>query len=203
MRIKAYIPKNDEPIGFWRDIPDTHGAYQISIEGNIRKIWSSGKVSDMVPYTQCNGYKKDKKPRLFIRLDYDGKRRTFSVLSLMVKTFYGNIPKGMLPYHKDGVASNNHINNIGFITKSELGKITGYKSKSKAVFKVNKNGEVIDVYKSAAVAADKNFVSYDTVLRRCNHKLSNEFKLIEFTFRWCEEIEDEKEYKKRQRGSFS
>ena len=105
-------------------------------------------------------------------------------------TYFSNAPEGKVAYHINGEVTDNHLYNIGFTDRSSLGKKTGHKSKSMAVFKIDKNGNEIEVYRSAREAGKKNFMSYQTVLDRCNHKVKNEFALLECSFRWCEEIEN-------------
>lgn len=105
----------------WKDIPGYDGKYQASTEGNIRRTLKSGQFRSMTPY-----HKKMKgSQRLVVKLTKDGKAKEEIVLSLIARTFLGPVPDGAVPYHKNGMQSENHINNIAYIPRQELGKLTG------------------------------------------------------------------------------
>lgn len=183
---KAHYPK-DISGDWWRDIPGYEGLYQASRDGQIRKVWKSGKVSLMQPNRKTAGRSKEiHRDRLFIRLAKNGKRKEIAMLKIMVDTFTDGTPEGMVAYHKNGIVTDNHIQNIAFTTRQELGRKTGFRSKSRAVFKVNSKGEEIEIYKSAREAARANHMSYQTVLDRCNGKVKNEFALDGHTYRFEE-----------------
>lgn len=95
----------------WKDIPGYDGKYQASTEGNIRRTLKSGQFRSMTPY-----HKKMKgSQRLVVKLTKDGKAKEEIVLSLIARTFLGPVPDGAVPYHKNGMQSENHINNIAYI----------------------------------------------------------------------------------------
>ena len=96
----------------WKDIPGYDGKYQASTEGNIRRTLKSGQFRSMTPY-----HKKMKgSQRLVVKLTKDGKAKEEIVLSLIARTFLGPVPDGAVPYHKNGMQSENHINNIAYIS---------------------------------------------------------------------------------------
>lgn len=43
-------------------------------------------------------------------------------MSLMRITFIGDLPKGYVTYHKNGIKTDDILGNIGVITKKELSK---------------------------------------------------------------------------------
>lgn len=175
--------------GIWKDIPGTNGKYQISVEGKVRSFNKSGKPKELKPFTRDFGSPDRLNKRRFVRIYVNGKRKQFSVLQLMVKTYFGKAPKGTVAYHINGVSSDDCINNIGFKPKSEVAKITGAKARSRPVYKIDENGKILDVYKSAKEAAAKNFIAYTVVTNKCGHKIKNDFRRMSFTFRYCEEID--------------
>jgi hypothetical protein len=108
--------------------------------------------------------------RLVVKLTKDGKAKEEIVLSLIARTFLGPIPDGAVPYHKNGMQSENHINNIAYIPRQELGKLTGYSSRNKIVVKLDSCGQDVEYYRSAREAAKKNFLSRQAITDRCNGK---------------------------------
>ena len=107
------------------------------------------------------------------------------MLKIMAETWHNNKDKSLIPYHKNGIVTDNHVDNIGFISRSELGKMTGHMTnKRKCVFKVDENGNEVEVYRSAREAAKQNNMSYQTVLDRCHNKVKNPFALDGYTYQF-------------------
>ena len=93
-------------------------------------------------------------------------------MSLMRITFIGDLPKGYVTYHKNGIKTDDILGNIGVITKKELSKKTGQMNgRATKVAKINHDGEIVAFYKSAREAARQNYMSYQTILDRRNGKV--------------------------------
>lgn len=169
----------------WKDIPGYDGKYQISVDGEVRHIWPNGKVTMLHPFRL--GARGGKAPKtrcsaIFVRLRKDGRAYTHKVMRLMVDTFLGGVPEGMVPYHKDGHPQNNYLRNIGFITRQELGQLTGRDSTRRCVMKVDPDGEVVDIFPSAREAARKEHVCYQTVIDRCLGRIKKPYALNGYTY---------------------
>lgn len=183
--MKAYYSP-DVGNNFWRDIPGFNGKYQANRDGDIRRRFSSGKVRDMTPFKR-SGPKKEKilRDRLYVKLSLDGKSKDVPVLKIMADTWKGKPPDGCVPYHINHIVVDNRADNIGFISRKELGRLTGGRTRRrKAVFKVDQDGNEVEVYRSAREAARNNNMSYQTVLDRCNGKVKNEYALDGYTYRF-------------------
>lgn len=89
----------------WKDIPNYEGLYQASNFGRIKS-----KTKILKPnYTQ-NGYLK-------VNLSKNGKSTTFLVHLLVARTFFGY--KELQVDHKDTNKSNNHLDNLEYVTQQE------------------------------------------------------------------------------------
>ena len=164
----------------WKDIPGYNGKYQCDREGNFRRVYKSGKTRPIIPYRK-NGTRN----KIVVHLtDDNGKTSKKMVIGIMAITFLGPAPTGCVPYHKNGALTENHINNIAYINRKELGKITGQKSRRKTVAKINDSGNIVEVYPSARAAARDNFMSYQTVIDRCNGKVKSAFASDGFAYVW-------------------
>ena len=165
----------------WKDVPGYNGKYQVDMEGNCRRVYPSGKTRKITPYKkQMQGSK-----RLVVNLHDDtGKKKDWIFARIMAETFIGPMPEGCVPYHKNGCQTENHIQNIAYISKEELGRITGAKAKRKPVAKIDSNGEVVEVYSSAREAARKNFMSKQTVTDRCNGTCKSAFAPDGYAYAW-------------------
>lgn len=148
----------------WRDVPGYAGKYQASTEGNVRRVFESGKTRNLTAYHK----KMSGSQRMVVKLTKDGKSKEEILIQVIAKTFLGPVPAGMVPYHKNGVQSDNYLNNIAYITRQELGKKTGARSKRKPVVKLDTSGQDVAFYRSARQAAKENFMSYQTIIDRCN-----------------------------------
>lgn len=183
-KVKAYSPV-DEPLNYWREIPGMHGIYLISREGDVRKRFKSGLVSDIKPQHKATDRGKPK----VVRLTINGKRKEFTVHRLMQLTWMDPAPPGMVIYHINGEKSDNHLENLAYITRQDLAKKTAHKANSAAVFKIDAQGNELEIYRSSREAARKNYMSYQSVTDRCNHKVKTEFEIADYSFRWASELE--------------
>lgn len=165
----------------WKDIPGYGGKYQADREGRIRRQYRSGKTRLMTPYQKkkMNGSK-----RYLVKLTKEGRTREEIVLHLVARTFLGPVPEGCVPFHRNGCQADNYVNNIAYVDKKELGKKTGGMARRRPVVKINNRGEIIAAYSSAREAAKKNFMSYQTVIDRCNGRRKNIFAPDGYIYVW-------------------
>lgn len=103
------------PGELWRDIPGYEGLYQISTHGRIKSIRATtntfpGKL--VKARVNQRGYKS-------VSLSKDGCTKTPSVHSLVLLTFVGRRPKGMVIHHRDHNKQNNHLDNLMYCTPKE------------------------------------------------------------------------------------
>lgn len=183
MAQKAFIPPDNGP-NWWRDIPGYGGKYRVSRNGDVQRVFPSGLVRNMTPYRK---QAKILRNRLFVKLTINGKPKEVPMLKIMAETWHNNQNKNLVPYHKNGIVTDNRADNIGFISRKELGRITGHMaSKRKCVIKITEDGEEVEVYRSARVAAKENNMSYQTVLDRCHNRVKNPFALDGYNYQFEE-----------------
>lgn len=167
-------------IEIWKDVPGYYGMYQVNTEGEVRHIYPSGKTRLMTPYKK----KMRGSQRLVVKLTKDKKSKEVILMQIVALTFLGTCTDGCVPYHKNGMQSENHIQNIGYISKGKLGKLTGAKSRQKGVAKLGCDGMVIEFYHSAREAARRNYMSYQTIMDRCNGKCKSAFAPDGYAYAW-------------------
>jgi hypothetical protein len=154
--------------------------YEIDKTGVVRHIFKKAKPRVITPVLH-NG-------TLYIRLTKDGARKEEWVHHLVAITFIGPAPPGKVLYHKNGNKQDNYVNNLVYITRAELGKLTGAKGRRQPVAKVNRAGEVVATYSSAREAAKANFMSYQTVMDRCNGQVKSAFALDGHRYLWDKDV---------------
>ena len=156
----------------WRNVRGYGGKYQVSYFGEVRRVFPSGKTRLMTPYKRSENSRARKKitrNRLYVKLtDDEGRGREVPMLKLMATHFLPEPKPGEVPYHINGIVTDNYVSNIGYIDRKELGKLTGHISKSQQVVKIDDTGHIVEAYRSAREAAKHCFMSYQTIIDRCN-----------------------------------
>ena len=169
----------------WRNIPGYDGAYQINFEGEVR-TWRgrrkkiSKKPHPMTAYLRGHGKKTR---RRYVKLtDANGNATEVSVMKIMVEVWLNGGNPGLVPFHKNGDLADNYVDNIGFATKEQLGKMTGAKATRRPVVKIDPDGEIVSIYSSAREAGRENYISYQAVIDRCHGKVKKPYALDGHTY---------------------
>lgn len=162
-----------------RDIPGYCGRYFADTAGNIYRRYASTDRK-LKPTINKNGVP-------VIRLqDHGGVRKEHRVHRLIAETFMGAPPQGHVVYHKNGDKKYNALHNLGYMTPAELGRKTGHQSRRKAVVKTCPAGTPVEIYRSARQAAKENFMSYQTIIDRCNGKVKGPIAPDGYVYTWEE-----------------
>lgn len=176
-------------MGEWRKIPGFTG-YEISRMGEIRSFRGREKGAIKDEPTMISPFRKRTKNgaqrggRIVHMVADDGKKKLVSVISVMVMAWMNGGEPGKIPYHKNGDLTDDCLHNIAVATKKEVGKKTGGKGNRKPVQKIDRNGEVVEFYRSAREAGKKNYISETAILERCRGKVREPFRLDGFTYRY-------------------
>lgn len=101
----------------WKNIPGYENFYQISDTTLVKRLKSKGCLKERIikPHKKKDGY-------LYIGLQKNGKRKTFAVHKLMLKSFIGPCPNGLESCHNNGNKEDNAINNLRYDTPSNNSK---------------------------------------------------------------------------------
>lgn len=158
------------------DIPGYGGKYRANPQGQIVRACKNGKARLM---TQYPSHKKH-----VVKLSIGGKSKEIHAAAIILLTFRGPRPPGTIPYHKNGIKSDNWLHNLDYITPVELGKKTGRRSGSRSVLKVNASGQAVAAYYSAREAGRRNHMSYQTVMDRCNGLVKKPYALDGCNYVW-------------------
>lgn len=182
-KIKHQIKKHYKEC--WKNIPGYSGKYQASTEGNIRRLYKNGKMRVLTPFIRKSTGKDD----LFVKISGNGDYKDLKLSLLVYRTWVGDIYEDMNIVHLDGNRNNNRPSNLNAVSKKNLGSKYGYLSKAKIVLQLDKDGNVINTYRSAREAAKENGMSYQTVIDRCNGKCKKPLAPDGNIYRWSETIQ--------------
>lgn len=181
----------------WKLINWSNGTYYVSNLGRVKKQYKHSSYV-LTPYFKNSSKKSSNKRTLFVKIFTDNNtkensnKRNFKqvmVHQLVAEYFLRMKPseKHVL-YHMNGVITDNRAFNLKWVTKKELGKLTGGKTKKvRGIVKVDPDTrEVIDFYKTSRQAAKENYCSYQTILDSCNGKYKR--NCTGFLFRWADTV---------------
>ena len=166
-------------IDIWKDIIGYEGIYQISYCGEVRRIYKSGKINNIKPYPKTRSGK-----RLLVGLTLEGRKKEHMVHLLVAQAFLDKPKPDHVVYHKNGILRDNYASNLAWIDRKSLGKLTGAMSNKKSVAKIDSNGETIDIYSSARQAGRENYMSYQTIIDRCNGKVKSLYAPDGYVYIW-------------------
>ncbi len=156
--------------------------YEIDQFANVRRIFKTKRVL-LIP-TFKNGV-------FVVRLMSPcGIRKEERIHKLMQKTFMDPPKPGQVLYHRNQNRRDNCLANLAYIDKRILGRMTGAKSRRRPVAKIDKNDEIVEIYTSAREAARRNFMSYQTVMDRCNHRTKNLYAPDGYRYQWDDDDSD-------------
>lgn len=129
---------------YWKDIQGYEGLYQVSRNGEIRRAKILQEADN------GKGYK-------FVFLCKNGKYKRFYIHRIVAETFIKNPMQKNFVNHKNGVRSDNRVENLEWITQSENERhkyrILGFVQKNAKQVEQIKNGKIIATYPSLHHAA--------------------------------------------------
>lgn len=156
----------------WKPIEyDTR--YQVSNFGRFRKKLKNG-------YRYLKPFRKH---NIFIVKIKD---KEINCSRLVANYFIKQLSPDERVYHKNKLEFDNHYKNLKILSLKELGKRTGYISKSKRVVEV-KDNEIVREWRSAREVEKTLFISRQTVCDYCNKKVKKPM----FNLMWEDDYFDE------------
>lgn len=158
-------------INEYRNVPGFKGTVQANYKGELRRVYKT--VTRQIARYMRNG-------KLICKIN----KKEYIVARLVYSAFYGPIKDGYNVIHKNGVQTDAYISNLELLSKQQLGNRFGGNSKSMTVVKIDQNGEIVDFYKSARECARKNYMSYQTIIDRCNGKVKSAFAPDGYAYAW-------------------
>lgn len=161
----------------WRDIADTNGRYQVSTHGRVRRMYDHKPPLILKARVHHTGMERVQLIRA------DGRRIDASILRLVAETFL-QIPPGATVAHRNGLHSDNRIQNIVFMSRKQLGVRYGHMGRRRPVKKIDKAGRVLEWFPSAAEAARAGHLSVMAVIRRCQRQVADEYTFTGCTYRY-------------------
>ena len=143
--------------------------------GEVQKL-KDGTWIKLKPYMSAN--------RVVVKMQTPEKKKVcVPLVWLVADAFMGGRRKGFDIVHKNGSKFDCSVYNLRFATKRESGMIS-CGNRRKAVEKIDRDGNVVALYRSATEAAKANYIAKNAVGQRCRNELVDPFALTGFSFRY-------------------
>ena len=150
--------------------------YRVSDEGVVQKQQTNGKWRTIRGYMYSGLWKIRMKTK-------DGKTKSVPVSKLVADAFMGGTPPGMRRVHKNGMAQDNAVANLVFMTQSQLAKKCR-RWNCYPVLKIDTDGNVVDIYRSASDAAMANYISKAALSRICRGEVKDPYHRYGYNFQY-------------------
>lgn len=156
------------PLERWKDVPiaNLKYRYRASTLGRIVKVMPDGEYVFLKPTIDRAAYNYSVR----LRLD-NGKVVKKCIHTIVGETFLGK-RDGYRFYLKNGVKTDTRLSNIGYATSAEILRMNNQKKRIPTA-KIDKNGEIVEVYKSLRYCAKQNHFSEQAMSDICNGKNVN------------------------------
>ena len=158
----------------WRTIDGCRWPYRVSGQGEVQKQLPSGEWKTIKPYPYSGQW------RVQLWMDEKSWKRV-QVSKLVADHFMGGTPPGMLRVHRNGLKSDNAVENIVFLPRSKAA-VMHRPGNSRPVAKVDRNGEVVAIYRSESEAARKNHISQKAISARCLGLIQDPYRLDGYNY---------------------
>lgn len=177
---KAWYEKEKYKNEYWVPVKGSDGKFLISNYARFKRVYKNKEGFLMPYYRKASGHME-------IRVKFKGVYKQYQVPHLVAAHFIGNPKPGEVIRHRNGILTDDNANNLEFVDKRRLGKLTGYSAKSKEVVQLDpKTLEVIQEFRSAREAGRKTYRSYQAVIDNCNKRTKTSSG---DRFMWAEEYE--------------
>ena len=160
----------------YKILKGTSLTYRISTDGIVERQLKSGKWRQLSPSIHCGV------AIVSLRVP-PGVSKSVTVNSLMRDYFMGGPKRGFKVAHKSSSVLDCSLNNLYWATQKQIANKSNFSTR-KPVAKIDRNGEVIEVFSSATEAAKKHFMSVSSVTARCRGRIRDPFIGYGYTFKY-------------------
>ena len=156
----------------WRDVTGYRYPYRVSDMGDFQKQNADGTWKDLKATLDGKNVKVHVET-------IDGKRVTQVLGRIVYKAFHGSIPPGHDVVHKNRVKADCTIYNLVAVPHNACRSTPGNR---RPVLKLDRNGEVVAIYKSVVEAAAKNHISTAAMGKRCLGLIKYPYRLDGYNY---------------------
>ena len=161
----------------WKQIDGYRWPYRINEDGQVQKFYE-GKWVALHPYI-CGA-----RNRAVVKMrSADNRKIEVPVVWLMADAFMSGRKEGCAIIHKDGSKLNNALWNLKYVPRKKCGLLSCH-SRRKSVLKIDREGNVVAIYRSTREAAENEFISQNSVSERCLNHIKEPYKLTGYNYQY-------------------
>lgn len=166
----------------WKPIEGYRYPYRINEEGTVQRKLPTGEWKTMEHTVHRNqagrGY-----AAVNLAVFPQG-HRAVTLAALMEGRFLPVRKPGERYWHKSGSALDWSAKSIEVVSQAEFARRQGGPGR-KIVAKVDRNGDMVEIYRSIQAAARSNFMDAKSVTNRCLGRIKDPFAATGYTFRYA------------------
>lgn len=166
----------------WREITCYRYPYRVSDMGGFQRQHTDGTWRDISP--SFDG----KRAKVHVTT-VAGVRKTVTLARIVYEAFHGSIPPGHDVVHKNRVKADCSAYNLAAVSHTACRSTPGNR---RPVLKLDRNGEVVAIYKSVVEAAAKNHISTAAMGKRCLGRVKDPYRLDGYNY-----VYEEKRWRKK------
>ena len=160
----------------WKIIEAYQYPYRISEEGEVQRQLPNGAWRTMNPEV-------NRRYAMITVVIRTGVYRKISVTSLMEGRWVPRRKPGEVFRHRNGAAADCSARNLELTTQAGLARRLKGPGR-RPVAKIDRAGEIVELYRSIRAAAEANHVDRKCVTNRCMGKIREPFALTGYSFRY-------------------
>jgi len=148
--------------------------YRVSDQGIVQKQLPNGEWKTLKPYPYSGQWRIQMwKP--------DGTWKRVQVSKLVADAYMGGTPPGMMRVHRNGMKHDNAVENIVFMSRAKAA--TRHRpGNSRPVLKVDRDGNVVAIYRSGSEAARANNICQQAINKRCHGLIEDPYRLDGYNY---------------------
>lgn len=145
----------------WKIVEGSNGKYKVSNQGRIKRIYKSTERF-------CLPFQRKGRGNLFVKITFLDVYKEHKVGHIVAHHFLRQRRENERLIHKNGIITDDYAGNLEYVTKQELGRKTGYKSRSMPVVQLDlETFEVINEFRSIREAARECYIAHEAIRMNC------------------------------------
>lgn len=156
----------------WREITGYRYLYRVSDMGEFQRQHTDGTWRDISPTFD------GKRVKVHVTT-IAGVRKTVTLARIVYEAFRGSIPPGYDVTHKNSLKADCSVYNLAAVSHTACRSTPGNR---RSVLKLDRNGEVVAIYKSVVEAAAKNHISTAAMGKRCLGLVKDPYRLDGYNY---------------------
>ena len=113
----------------------------------------------------------------------DNRKIEVPLVWLMADAFMGGRRTGYGIVHRNGAKLDCELENLKFVPLKECGRIS-CRGRRKPVAKVDRGGNIVEIYPSGRDAAKENYISQNSIWARCHNQVQDPFRLDGYNYQY-------------------